>query len=73
MESLEIKANAKINLALSVKHKRDDGYHEVELIFQEIDFYDRIFISRNDNIKFSTDSSLLRDESINLCVTAANL
>jgi len=73
MDSLELKANAKINLALAVKHKRDDGYHEVELIFQEIDFYDRIFISRNDNIKFSTDSSLLRDESINLCVTAANL
>jgi 4-diphosphocytidyl-2C-methyl-D-erythritol kinase len=35
MESLEIKANAKINLALAVKHKRDDGYHEIELIYQE--------------------------------------
>ena len=36
MESLEIKANAKINLALAVKHKRNDGYHEVEVIYQEI-------------------------------------
>jgi 4-diphosphocytidyl-2-C-methyl-D-erythritol kinase len=73
MKSLELKANAKINLALAVKYKRDDGYHEVELIFQEIDFHDRIFLSKCDSIKFSTDSPILQDESSNLCVIAANL
>jgi 4-diphosphocytidyl-2-C-methyl-D-erythritol kinase len=73
MDSLEIKANAKINLALAVKHKRDDGYHEVELIYQEIDYHDTLIISKNDNIKFSTDSPVLQNESTNLCIRAAKL
>jgi len=71
MESLELKANAKINLALAVKSKRDDGYHEVELIFQEIDLHDTIYISKSENIEFLTDSPLLQNETKNLCVVAA--
>jgi 4-diphosphocytidyl-2-C-methyl-D-erythritol kinase len=73
MESLEIKANAKINLALAVKHKRDDGYHEIELIYQEIDYHDTLYILKNDKIKFSTDSPVLQKESSNLCIIAAKL
>jgi 4-diphosphocytidyl-2-C-methyl-D-erythritol kinase len=73
MDSLEIKANAKINLALAVKHKREDGYHEIELIFQEIDYYDTLTISKNNYLKFSTDSEVLKSESNNLCITAAQL
>jgi 4-diphosphocytidyl-2-C-methyl-D-erythritol kinase len=71
MSSIEIKANAKINLALAVKHKREDGFHEIELIYQEIDYHDKIFLSKNDEITFSTDSPALKSESGNLCITAA--
>ncbi len=34
------KAYAKINLCLDVKGRRDDGYHELEMIMVPIDFYD---------------------------------
>ena len=71
MESVELNSNAKINLALAVKKKRKDGYHEVELIFQEIDFHDKVQLSKSDSIKFSTNSLLLQNETGNLCITAA--
>jgi len=73
MESIEKKANAKINLALAVKFKRDDGYHEIELIFQEIDFHDNLLISKSDTINFSTNSNVLQNESSNLCIEAARV
>ena len=33
---MKIKANAKINLALDVTGKRDDGYHSVSMLMQEV-------------------------------------
>jgi 4-diphosphocytidyl-2-C-methyl-D-erythritol kinase len=39
---LSIKAPAKINLTLDVLYKRDDGFHEVEMIMTTIDLADRI-------------------------------
>lgn len=34
------RAYAKINLCLNVKGRRDDGYHELEMIMVPVDFYD---------------------------------
>ena len=34
MDSIRLKARAKINLGLDVLGKRDDGYHEVRMIMQ---------------------------------------
>ena len=73
MNSIEIKANAKINLALAVKHKRDDGYHELELIFQEINLSDRLVLAKNEAITFSTDSQDLMSGSDNICIKAVQL
>ncbi len=73
MNSIEIKANAKINLALAVKHKRDDGYHELELIFQEINLSDRLVLAKNEAITFSTDSQDLMSDSDNICIKAVQL
>ena len=36
------KAPAKINLSLDILGKRDDGYHEVEMVMTTIDLFDRI-------------------------------
>lgn len=36
------KAPAKINLSLDVRHKRPDGYHEVEMVMTTIDLADRV-------------------------------
>jgi len=43
---MHIKAKAKINLALDVVGKRDDGYHELRMIMQEIELYDLLNIRR---------------------------
>jgi 4-diphosphocytidyl-2-C-methyl-D-erythritol kinase len=37
-------ATAKINLALVVGPRRDDGYHEVATVLQRVDLTDRIDI-----------------------------
>ncbi len=43
------KAPAKINLTLDVLHKREDGFHEVEMVMTTVDLADRVwFRSRED-------------------------
>ena len=44
MKSLRVQTPAKINLFLRVLGKRQDGYHELETLFQAIDLYDELFI-----------------------------
>jgi 4-diphosphocytidyl-2-C-methyl-D-erythritol kinase len=44
MEKIQLKARAKINLSLDVIGKRPDGYHEVEMIMQQIDLFDIVTI-----------------------------
>lgn len=40
-----VKANAKINLALNVVGKREDGYHDLDMVMVPIGLYDTIEIS----------------------------
>lgn len=42
MEKIEHLSYAKINLTLDVLYKRDDGYHEINTIMQEIDLADKL-------------------------------
>ena len=57
-DHLELKAYAKINLGLDVVRKREDGYHEVRMIMQTVNLYDRIDMDRTE------DGWLLRFTSI---------
>ena len=50
MQSLKIKANAKINLSLSVLGKRDDGYHELDTVMQSVSLNDAVYIEKSDKI-----------------------
>lgn len=45
-------APAKINLALDVTGKREDGYHSLQTVFQAVSWYDRITVER---LRESTD------------------
>ncbi|MFO7916303.1 MAG: 4-(cytidine 5'-diphospho)-2-C-methyl-D-erythritol kinase [Candidatus Krumholzibacteriales bacterium] len=70
--SLLIECRAKINLYLGITGKRDDGYHEIETVYQPVSLSDTIRISEADS------GIVLRgsDESIgwgsgNLCRRAA--
>lgn len=44
MRVKSLRAYAKLNIGLKIKEQRDDGYHNIESIFQKIDFFDEIRI-----------------------------
>ena len=71
MNTITIEARAKINLALSVLYKRDDGFHEIESVMQEIDFADRLSLSPHTELRFSSNSEHLNTAPENLCLRAA--
>lgn len=48
MDTITVKAPAKINLTLDVTGKREDGYHNIESIFQSVGIYDIITVSKLD-------------------------
>ena len=45
MSSLVVKSPAKLNLYLNVQGRRQDGYHEIETVFERIDLCDEIKFS----------------------------
>ncbi len=50
------RAYAKINLCLDVVKKRDDGYHEMNMIMVPINFYDVVKIEISDEMKFESNA-----------------
>ena len=49
MDKIEIRAYAKINLTLDILDKLPNGYHKINSIFQAIDLYDTLLISKTEN------------------------
>lgn len=47
LDYIEKKAYAKINVALDVLSRRNDGYHNMKMIMQTINIYDKIVIKKN--------------------------
>lgn len=75
MNSIKLKARAKINLGLDVLSKREDGYHEVRMVMQTIGLYDRIIMKKIKfpEIKIVTNLSFLPVNENNLVYKAAKL
>ena len=80
--SLELKAYAKINLGLDIERKREDGYHELKTIMQQIDLYDVIKLyaeaesggsEEQGQILISCSDSLVPSNERNLAYKAARL
>jgi 4-diphosphocytidyl-2-C-methyl-D-erythritol kinase len=73
MKSININSNAKVNIGLKILNKRSDGYHNISTVFQEIDLFDSITISKYDGpLKFSSNVEWLQNDQNNLCVIAYN-
>jgi 4-diphosphocytidyl-2-C-methyl-D-erythritol kinase len=74
-DALTLPAFAKINLSLRVLGKREDGYHQLDTIFQTISLHDTIRISAKEGstIAFSCDDRSLPTDSHNLVVRAATV
>ena len=75
MESIRLKARAKINLGLDVLGKREDGYHDVRMVMQTIGIYDRIIITKipEDEIRIKSNLYFLPVNENNLMYKAAKL
>lgn len=74
-DHLDLKAYAKINLGLDVVRKREDGYHEVRMIMQTVNLYDRIEMDRTEDgvIRTETNLPFVPDGEGNLAWRAAKL
>lgn len=75
MDTIKLRAYAKINLGLDVVRRREDGYHEVRMIMQTIHLHDRLSIRRykKDGISIKTNLPYLPTNENNLVYKAARL
>ena len=69
---IAVSAYAKINLALEVLNKREDGYHEIASIMQTVDLSDILAFEAADTITLDCDVVELRTKD-NLALKAAEL
>ena len=69
------KAPAKINLSLDVLHRREDGYHEVEMIMTMVDLADRLEFTElpRDSIIISSQVAYIPLDDKNLAFQAARI
>lgn len=72
---MKIKAYAKINIVLDVVGKREDGYHLLKMIMQNIDLYDEIEVvkAKEEGIKITCNKYFVPTDERNLAYKAAKL
>lgn len=75
MNTIMLKAYAKINLGLDVLGKRKDGYHEVRMIMQTIRLYDKLNMKKlnKDEIIIKTNLAYLPTNENNLVYRAIQI
>jgi len=74
INGISLKAPAKINLFLEILGKRDDGYHEIETVMQEIDLVDNLqFEEIREGVKLKCNNKNIPSDENNLVCKAANL
>ena len=71
---ISLKAPAKVNLFLEILGKRDNGYHEIETIMQEIDLADSLqFEETQEGVTLECNDKNIPANQDNLVCKAANL
>ncbi len=75
MDYINVKARAKINLTLDVTGIRDDGYHELKMIMQTVELYDKVYIKaiEKPGIKLKSNIEWLPTDNKNLAYKAAEI
>ena len=75
MESIRLKARAKINLGLDVIGRRENGYHDVRMVMQTVGLYDRIIMTKipEEDIRIKTNIGFLPVNENNLVYKAIML
>lgn len=67
------RAYAKINLCLNVKGRRDDGYHELEMIMVPVDFYDVLEMTPAEETTLRNNRSYIPVNEKNTVIKAINV
>ena len=71
MKEIIVKSFAKVNIGLQVRSKRDDNYHNIHTIFQQINLFDTLKITKtNKGVDFKSNVSWLNNDDSNLCIKA---
>lgn len=75
MATVTLQANAKVNLALDVLGRRENGYHDVKMVMQTIDLFDtlRFTLLQEDEIRISASQDTLPCGQDNLVYQAIAL
>ena len=75
MDTIRLKARAKINLGLDVVRRREDGYHEVRMVMQMLKLYDQIDIEKTETpgIGLTCNLSFLPTDERNIAYKAAKV
>lgn len=75
MKKIKLDAYGKINLGLDVLGKRDDGYHDLDMIMQSVDLADKITITKNDSgeITVKSNTGKIPNDETNLAYKAAKV
>ena len=71
MDKLKIRANAKINLCLHITAIRQDGYHELDSVFQSIGLFDWVTVEKSQGIQVTCDDPEVPTDARNTCYKAA--
>lgn len=70
---MKIRAYAKINLGLNVKSRREDGYHELEMIMAPVSFYDEIDICPAPQMQFTSNRDYINRNPHNSILKAVEV
>ena len=71
MKSLTLNSYAKINIGLKIINQRNDNYHNIETVFQELRFHDIITLTKaNEGCQLSSNNIDFPIDSSNTCFKA---
>ncbi|MFD3158288.1 4-(cytidine 5'-diphospho)-2-C-methyl-D-erythritol kinase [Haloimpatiens sp. FM7330] len=71
---MQVKAYAKVNISLDIVGKREDGYHLLKMIMQNIDLYDVINVKKRlEGIKITCNKKFVPVDERNIAYKAAKL
>lgn len=71
MNSIDLKAHAKVNIGLQVKDQRKDGFHNIHTLFQELELHDTVSIEkRPEGWGLKIDDPRIPTDESNTCIQA---
>ena len=68
---LHCKAHGKINWALNIIGRREDGYHTLDMLMHSIDLFDEMTFEPAEDLSLTVDGAVPRDAEKNLVIRAA--